>query len=192
MNDRENLILPKRIPAIELDTLGSGFSMASDHQTGSLLRTLVATKRGGRVLELGTGTGLSTCWMLDGMDAEASLTTVDIDLTFVGVAQKHLSGDDRVKFHVRDGSDFLRGEAGKKYDFIFADTWPGKYWDLDLALGLLEVGGLYVIDDMLPQENWPEDHPSKVSALLEVLEGRDDLVITKLAWSTGIVIATKK
>ena len=47
MNDRENLILPKGIPAIELDTLGSGFSMASDHQTGSLLRTLVATKRGG-------------------------------------------------------------------------------------------------------------------------------------------------
>lgn len=49
--------------------------MGSDHLTGSLLRTLVASKPSGMVLELGTETGLATAWLLDGMDAQARLIT---------------------------------------------------------------------------------------------------------------------
>jgi predicted O-methyltransferase YrrM len=44
------------------------FNMASDMQTGSLLRTLVASKPAGEILELGTGTGLATSWIIAGMD----------------------------------------------------------------------------------------------------------------------------
>ena len=65
MNDNISLVISTRIPAIEEDTKKSGFSMASDHQTGALLRILVAAKQRGKFLELGTGTGLSTCWILD-------------------------------------------------------------------------------------------------------------------------------
>ena len=191
MNDNANLRIPEKIPAIEKDTRASGFSMASDHQIGSLLRTLVATKRKGRILELGTGTGLSTCWLLDGMDNDSRLTTVDNDPKFVEIAKKHLSDDDRVEFHVQDGSEFLHQQAEKKVDFIFADTWPGKYRDLDLALDLLDEGGLYIIDDMLPQENWPDEHPPKVARLIEDLESRSGFIITKMSWSTGVIIVTK-
>jgi hypothetical protein len=36
--------------------------------TGLFLRTLAASKPAGRFLELGTGTGVATAWLLDGMD----------------------------------------------------------------------------------------------------------------------------
>jgi predicted O-methyltransferase YrrM len=45
-----------------------------------------------------------------------------------------------------------RGE----HDLIYADAWPGKFTDLDQALALLRIGGIYFIDDLLPQSNWPE------------------------------------
>ena len=49
------------------------------NQVGALLRLMASMKPGGRLLEIGTGTGVSTCWLLDGMDSTAKLTTVDIN-----------------------------------------------------------------------------------------------------------------
>jgi hypothetical protein len=57
---------------------------------------------------------------------------------------------------------------------------------------MLNTGGYYIIDDMLPQPNWPIGHAEKVKEFIGKLEERRDLVITKLNWSTGIVIAVKK
>jgi predicted O-methyltransferase YrrM len=51
--------------------------MPSEPLLGALLRVLVASKPGGRFLELGTGTGLSTNWILDGMDADSMLVSLD-------------------------------------------------------------------------------------------------------------------
>jgi predicted O-methyltransferase YrrM len=75
---------------------------------------------------------------------------------------------------------------------IFADTWAGKYTHLEQALQVLSAGGLYMIDDMLPQSNWPEGHDLKVTELLASLENRRNLQITKLSWASGVVIATKR
>ena len=191
MKDSTALNIPSLIAEIEKATEVSGFTMASDHQTGSLLRTLVATKPHGKILELGTGTVLSTCWLLDGMDPHATLLTVDNDAQFVDIAQKFFASVSRVQFCVQDGSEFIQGEKGNAYDFIFADTWPGKYWDFTETLALLSDGGIYVIDDMLPQDNWPDDHPPKVSDLIKTIENLEGFTSTKLAWSTGIIVITK-
>ena len=74
---------------------------------------------------------------------------------------------------------------------IFADAWPGKYSEIDEIIDLVKVGGMYIIDDMLSQPNWPEGHQQKVDGLIEYLETRDDLNLTKMNWSTGIIIAAK-
>jgi predicted O-methyltransferase YrrM len=79
MNDLCNLHEPAAMATLSEASRKAGFTMASEPLTGSLLRTLAATKAGGRFLELGSGTGLSTAWILDGMDAKATLTTVDSD-----------------------------------------------------------------------------------------------------------------
>lgn len=57
---------------------------------------------------------------------------------------------------------------------------------------MLNTGGIYIIDDMLPQPNWPEGHDEKVKNLIESLEKKTDLVLTKQIWATGIILATKK
>lgn len=166
--------------------------MASEPQTGSLLRTLAATKPAGAFLELGTGTGLCTAWILDGMDQHSTLISIDNDAEVQAIAKRHLGYDPRVSFHLADGATFLQSLARKKFDYIFADTWPGKYDHLDEALALLKPGSLYIIDDMLPQPNWPAGHNVKAAALSSTLEQRADLTMTKLNWASGLIVATKR
>lgn len=50
-------------------------------------------------------------------------------------------------------------------------------------------GGLYVIDDLLPRPNWPDGHAPKVPKLIEALERDQRLKVSKLSWSSGIVVA---
>lgn len=192
MRDNHPTPEPAQLEAIWQQTVALQFNMASDKQTGALLRSLAATKPGGRFLELGTGTGLSACWLLDGMDAAATLLTVDNDEAVLAVAQTHLGTDFRVTIRHAAGETILEEIPEASLDFIFADAWPGKYHHLDEALALLKPGGIYFIDDLLPQPNWPEGHAAKAEKLVETLENRADLVLTKLAWSTGLIIATKK
>ena len=60
------------------------------------------------------------------------------------------------------------------------------------AVDLLRPGGIYVIDDMLPQPNWPDGHAEKVQDLVSRLERMDDLILTKMCWSSGLVVAAKR
>jgi predicted O-methyltransferase YrrM len=82
--------------------------MPSDPLTCTLLRSLAASKPGGQFLELGSGTGLSTAWLLDGMDARAKLTTVDNDASLLTILNRHLGHDARLKVVCADGDEFLR------------------------------------------------------------------------------------
>ena len=68
-DDTRNIVKPTHFGAIHAATEVLGFQMSSDLRTGVLLRTLAASKAGGKLLELGTGTGIGTSWLLDGMDA---------------------------------------------------------------------------------------------------------------------------
>jgi predicted O-methyltransferase YrrM len=191
MNELDYLKPPANLPALEADTQAIGFGMGSDARTGALLRVLAASKRNARLLELGTGTGLATAWLLDGMDTASQLDTVDTDEHCVEIARRHLGHDARVRFHLADGATFLAQAAPASYDLIFADAWPGKFSELDVALTLLKPGGFYVIDDLLPQPNWPEGHAPKVPRLIETLAQHPALRLCPLAWSSGLVIAVK-
>ena len=183
--------IPAVVYAILSDDHRIGFSMASEPRTGSLLRTLAASKPGGHFLEMGTGTGVGTGWILDGMDASASLDSVESDGKVLEIARRHLSHDKRVTFHHTDGAEFLARPPRNQYDFIYADTWPGKYTHLDLALSLLRVGGVYFVDDLSPQPSWPEGHSQRITRLVQELENRREFVMTKLAWSSGLMILTR-
>jgi len=191
MTDEAIQDFPSSYVAIDEATKRSGFTMASDPKTCSLLKTLAGTKPGGRLLELGTGTGLSTAWILAGMDNSAVLTSIDNDLVFLSIAKKFLK-DDRLSLINQDAGEWIQNNKDTKFDLIFADTWHGKYLMLDDILNMLNPGGLYILDDMLPQSNWPEGHHGKAMRLLELLEERTDLNLTRQCWASGIVIASKK
>lgn len=183
---------PEAYLAIDKATRESGFTMASDVLTCSLLRTLAGAKPKGKLLELGTGTGLSTSWILDGMDEHSTLISIDNAPEFLTIARQYLEADKRVHLVHGDGGEWIAQNKGLRFDYIFADTWHGKYLLLEETLAMLNCGGLYIIDDMLPQPNWPEGHREKALTLLDELEKRTDIHLTKQRWATGIVIAVKK
>ena len=194
MNEVENIKIPKIIQDILEKTKNIGFQMVLDPLVGSLLNTLAMSKPSGQFLELGTGTGVSTAWILNGMDSQSTLLSVENNDELVAIAQDYLEKDSRVTFHVGDCGELIEqlSSSEERFDMIFADTWAGKYTHFEEALQCLRSGGLYVVDDMLPQSNWPEGHELKVSALITELEKRSDLSVTKISWASGVIIAAKK
>jgi 2-isopropylmalate synthase len=183
--------LTKILDQIEKESVAIGFDQVSDRSVGVLLSTLCASKSRGKFLELGTGCGLSTACMMYGMDKKSALTSVDNDKKVITIAQKYLAKDDRVNFVYGMGEEVIDSIEKNSIDIIFADTWPGKYYYLDETLGLLKVGGIYMIDDMLPQPNWPEGHEVEVDRLVKYLYNREDFIVSYISWATGVYICTK-
>jgi hypothetical protein len=91
-----------------------GFAMSCENRTGALLRTLAASKPGGRILELGTGTGVGAAWLLAGMDPTARLTTVEVDWATQAVAHGVLADDPRATFVLDDAHRWLAAYDGRR------------------------------------------------------------------------------
>lgn len=192
MKEEINQSLPESFLDIQMASKEKGFDMPSDILTCSLLRTLASSKPAGKFLELGTGTGLSTSWILDGMDPDSTLISFDNDETLLQIARKFLGKDKRLNLVHSDGEQWVKSNLGQKFDFVFADTWHGKYLMVKEVLDMVSTGGFYIVDDMLPQSNWPEGHQEKAIKFVKYLESRSDFVVTKQSWATGIIIAVKK
>jgi len=167
-----------------------GFDQSCAPATGALLRTLAASKPKGRLLNLGTGFGVSSAWLLDGMSDDAELWTVDIDHAGSAVAKTHL--DQRLRIIVEDAASFMQGAhaLGQRFDLIFADAMPGKYEHLDLALNLLAIGGIYVVDDLSPTRGWTEG-AALAADLAKAIDADPRLVSLNLDWSTGHLLAVR-
>ncbi|MFJ4621610.1 O-methyltransferase [Streptomyces sp. NPDC088812] len=190
MDDTPNT-LPTSLPALRVAAREAGFTMSCEERTGSLLAVLAAARPGGRILELGTGVGEGTAWLLSGMDGASRLVTVELDPGVQALARRRLGSDPRVTFVAADGGEWLEKYDGEPFDLVFADTWPGKFTHLERALDLVAPGGTYLIDDLLPQPGWPEAHEASVRRLLADLEGRHDFRSVRLAWASGLAMAVR-
>ena len=166
--------------------------MPSERLIGALLRVLAASKPGGRFLELGTGTGIATAWLLAGMSPDSILVSVDNDSKVQSVAAQVLGDDRRLQLVIADGIDYLAKQPAASFDLVFADAMPGKYEGLPLSLNLVKSGGFWIGDDLLPQPNWPEGHAAKVPMLLNGLANHPEFTMVPLAWASGAVIAVRR
>jgi predicted O-methyltransferase YrrM len=182
---------PEALEAIMAETRKLGFQNWCWPQVGALLRVMAALKPGGRLLEIGTGTGVGTCWLLDGMDAAARLLTIDINPKVQTVARAHLGTDPRLTLLCEDGAAAIMREPPNSFDLIFADGGSGKHVLLDQALALLRPGGIYLCDDMKPHPMWPPEHAVKIPPLMEALAARQDFRRVYIDWSSGVVVMVK-
>ncbi|MFJ3726063.1 O-methyltransferase [Streptomyces sp. NPDC090045] len=183
--------IPDSLPALRAAARRAGFTRSCEERTGSLLALLAATRPGGRILELGTGVGAGTAWLLSGMDAASRLVTVELDEAVQKVAREQFRSDPRVAFVAADGGAWLEEYDGEGFDLVFADTWPGKFTHLERTLALVAPGGTYLIDDLVPQPGWPEGHGTAVRRLLTELEERADFRTVRMAWASGLLMAVR-
>ena len=182
---------PAALAAIWADTEAAGFSFPSDYKLGGLLRVLAASKPGGRMLEVGTGTGLATAWLLDGMDSRARLVSIEANGKWAAIAAKHLRGDPRLSLLDADAFSWFGGQPAESFDLVFADAMPGKFDGFDALWRLLKPGGFYIIDDLVPQPNWPAGQQARVDQILSALDTKSDTLVARLAWASDIAIVTK-
>ena len=120
------------------------------------------------------------------------MISIDNDSHFQKIADSFLGDDKRLRLVCTDGGQWIETNSAEKFDYIFADTWHGKFLMLEQTLTMLNKGGIYIVDDMIPQAHWPDGHREKVDVIIDTLEKREDLTLTKMTWASGIIIAVKK
>ena len=197
--------LPPQLAAIQACSVALDFKMSCERGVGNLLQVLAASKPSGRFLELGTGTGVATAWLLSGMDESSTLISIDTDARIQSVAREILGNDPRLTLLTEDAEAWLNNRLAalrtsqdstpkpeKQFDLVFADAMPGKFTARDQALALVAPGGFYVVDDLLPQPNWPEGHAEKIPPLLYTLSSHPGFFSLPMAWTSGIMVLVRR
>ncbi|MBZ5735077.1 O-methyltransferase [Nocardioides sp. TRM66260-LWL] len=121
---------------------------------GAVLRFLASTLDARSVVEVGTGTGVSGLWLLRGMRADGTLTTVDIEAEHQRLARQTFTeagiAPQRVRTISGAALDVLPRLTDEHYDLVFCDGEKTEYAAyLDEALRLLRPGGVVVFDNAL-------------------------------------------
>lgn len=124
---------------------------------GAALRLLAAALDARAVVEVGTGTGVSGLWLLDGMHPDGILTTVDIEIEHQRAAKRAFAEDriapSRARVITGAARDVLPRLTDGGYDMVFIDADPQDYAELlDEALRLLRYGGMVVFNDALHKD----------------------------------------
>jgi predicted O-methyltransferase YrrM len=105
-------------------------------------------------VEIGTGAGVSSVWLLRGMQAGGVLTSVDVEAEHQRLARETLADAGyppaRVRLIGGNASDVLPRLTDGGYDLVFCDTRPRDYAGyLGEALRLLRPGGVVALGSVL-------------------------------------------
>ncbi|MFI5912909.1 O-methyltransferase [Dactylosporangium sp. NPDC051541] len=184
-----------------MNIVDSAYARASSHNfgqscepaVGQLLATLAAgLPHNARVLEIGTGVGVGTAWIVSGLlpRTDVSVTSLESDEATAAIA-KGADWPAFVEFKVNDALDYLE-TPGEGFDLIFADAFGGKIEGLDRTLANLNPRGTLVVDDMAPVEGWPADFRAKQEGVRQALLADAGLVAVELAHGTGVIIGVRR
>lgn len=137
---------------IEQDALAARVPIIR-RETAALLKTLVAAKRPGAILEIGTAVGYSALLMARVMPENCHITTVEKYEKRIPVARENfrLAGEeDRITLLEGDAGEILDRLRGETFDFVFMDAAKGQYlgW-LPKIMELMPAGAVLVSDNVL-------------------------------------------
>lgn len=191
MNNFEQLNLPRVLQGITSTTEDLELTMGDELRFGSLLRTLAGSRLGDRVLQVGAGSGILTAWLLDGMGTGSSLTSLEADVELARVAGRFLGRDERLE--IRQGSmESLLAELEPGFGLIVTSTPLDLEGLLREAVRLLAPGGLFVVGGLVEQPDWTAAERSAAQTLVSRLEVLEDLQLTPLEWSSGVLLASHR
>lgn len=121
---------------------------SSIREVQALLATLVASKPGGRIAEIGTAFGAGARAIAEALPPDATFVTVESDPARYAEARAALSGTRAEVLNAR-WEDVLPARA--PFDLIFFDGGT-RGQPFELPISLLAPGGVLIKDDLTPGE----------------------------------------
>jgi predicted O-methyltransferase YrrM len=127
---------------------------AVDEATGAALRVLAALSGARHAVELGTGAGVSTLWLLGGLHPDGVLTSIDAEPEHQRLARQSLTEarvpSGRVRLIAGRALEVLPRLQDGGYDLVLCDAASAEAVDyLPAALRLLRLGGVVVFTGAL-------------------------------------------
>ncbi|MDX2025644.1 O-methyltransferase [Microcella sp.] len=155
--------------------------------TGAHLAVIAAALRAESVIEIGTGTGVSGLWVLQGAP-DALLTSIDIEADHHDVARRHFTeagyAPSRVRLITGRALEVLPRMNEASYDLVLIDADAGSIADyLEHALRLVRPGGAVLIPHALWRDTVAD--PAKRDGVTAELRG----IIAAISESAAVHVA---
>jgi predicted O-methyltransferase YrrM len=175
---------------------------AVDEVTGAALRMLAAVCGARHAVELGTGAGVSTLWLLRGLHPDGVLTSIDAEPEHQRLAKASLTEagihHPRVRLIAGRALAVLPRLSDGAYDLVLCDASSAEAVDyLPAALRLLRLGGVLVVAGALaggriadPSARDPETLAAR--ELARAVREEPRLVPALLPVGTGLLVAVKQ
>ena len=141
---------------------------------GALISVLTKLSGGKAVVEVGTGAGVSSLWLLSGMSEDGVLTTIDVEPEHQLIAIQAFSdagiGPSRTRLISGRAQEVLTRLADQSYDLVFIDADPLDQPDYVVeGVRLLRSGGAIVVHGAAlgGRAGDPAAHDADVTAVRE-------------------------
>ncbi|MDQ1681903.1 MAG: hypothetical protein QOH99_444 [Frankiaceae bacterium] len=168
---------------------------------GAALAFLTATLDASAVVEIGTGAGVSACWLLRGMPATGVLTSIDTEAEHQRLARTSLNeagfAGNRVRLINGGALDVMSRLADASYDLVLIDVATSEYGDLlDEAVRMLRPRGVVVFHDALAgghigDSSRRDPHTVALRDLAKRLHAAEDLLPVALPIGDGLLAAVR-
>lgn len=141
----------------------------SGHLQGRVLSMLSHMIRPKRILELGTFTGYSALCMLEGLQPDGELHTVEHNDEDAEMLQQLFSSDKRITLHTGDALAMIEQLPGR-WDMVFIDANKREYTRyLQAVLPKMNPGGYILADNTLwaGKVTDTDEHDSQTAGIRE-------------------------
>lgn len=167
-----------------------GFVSSTRNETGRLLATLAASRRG-TLGELGTGCGVGSAWLRSGAAEGTKIVTAESDPQLARVVAELFADDDRIEVVAADWTALLERAP---FALLFVDAREAKLSARDLVAEAMEPGGFVVLDDFTPSAVWPPMYEGRVDTLRQewLTDPRFVTVEVMVADDAAVLLATRR
>jgi len=169
--------------------------------TGAQLAILAGVSGAKNMVEVGTGAGVSSLWLLSASSTSV-LTTIDSEPEYQNVARETFKSAGipahRVRTITGKALSVMGNMAESAYDLVFIDIDPEDIEAiLPTAVGLLRPNGALVIAhalwrDRIPNPALRDDQTAAMRSVLKNFEDNDDFITQLSLVGDGLLVVLKK
>jgi predicted O-methyltransferase YrrM len=169
---------------------------------GAALSAIAAAAGAKAVVEIGTGAGVGSIWLLRGMRPDGVLTTIDVEPEHHRAARETFAEagvpSNRVRLISGRALDVLPRLTDAAYDLVLLDADKIEYLAyLEQALRLLRTGGVLAVDNALWRDRVsdPAQRDPVTTSIREVgkaVRDNDQLLPAMLPCGEGLLLAVKR